>query len=151
MKSTYTKLLALILSLSVTSSSHVAACEKHRQAAAADKEHKQNTHDQSGAAENESCACASNTAAPTPSSTGQTETSEPIRGYSLRGVVVDVLPQKGGLLVKHEEIPGVMKAMTMLLKVDETTLQAVHNDQAVTGLLVRRADGWWLCEVSAEK
>ena len=42
-------------------------------------------------------------------------------GHPLKGVVLDVLADKSALLVKHEEIPGVMKAMTMLLKVDAAT------------------------------
>jgi hypothetical protein len=40
-----------------------------------------------------------------------------------------------------------MRAMTMLLKVDAPTLAAAQKDQAITGLLVRKPDGWWLEEV----
>ena len=64
--------------------------------------------------------------------------------HPLRGVVVEVLADKSALLVKHEAIPGVMRAMTMLLKVDPAALNAVKNDSRITGLLVKRADGWWL-------
>jgi hypothetical protein len=64
--------------------------------------------------------------------------------HPLRGVVVEVLADKSALLVKHEAIPGVMKAMTMLLKVDTAALNAVKKDSRITGLLVKRADGWWL-------
>jgi Cu/Ag efflux protein CusF len=64
--------------------------------------------------------------------------------HPLRGVVVDVLTDKSALLVKHEAIPGVMKAMTMLLKVDSAALTAVQKGSPITGLLVKRADGWWL-------
>ncbi len=68
----------------------------------------------------------------------------PEAGHPLRGVVVAVLPEKSALLVKHEEIPGVMSAMTMLLKVDAPTLAAAKKDQAITATLVKKSDGWWL-------
>lgn len=69
--------------------------------------------------------------------------------HPLKGVVIDVLADKSALLVKHEEIPGVMKAMTMLLKVDADTFNspAATKGAAVTGLLVRKTDGWWLEKV----
>ena len=69
--------------------------------------------------------------------------AEPKR-HPLKGVIVDVLADKQALLVKHEEIPGVMRAMTMLLKTDAETLQNVKKGQAITALLVRKADGWWI-------
>lgn len=68
----------------------------------------------------------------------------PSAGHPLRGVIVAVLPEKSALLVKHEEIPGVMAAMTMLLKVDAATLAAAKKDQAITATLRKKSDGWWL-------
>lgn len=72
-------------------------------------------------------------------------------GHSLKGVIIDVLADKSSLLVKHEEIPGVMKAMTMLLKVDADTLKssAAKKGTEITGLLVRKTDGWWLEGIAA--
>lgn len=70
-------------------------------------------------------------------------TAVPAR-HPLKGVIVDVLGERSALLVKHEEIPGVMKAMTMLLKVDAATLASAEKGAAITGELVRKADGWWL-------
>jgi Cu/Ag efflux protein CusF len=67
--------------------------------------------------------------------------------HPLKGVVLEVQPDRSALIVKHEEIPGVMRAMTMRLKVDAATLAAAQKDQAITGLLVRKPDGWWLEEV----
>ncbi|AHF94862.1 hypothetical protein OPIT5_28615 [Opitutaceae bacterium TAV5] len=67
----------------------------------------------------------------------------------LWGVGVSVRPEKGGLLVKHEEVPGVMKAMTMLLRVDEATLRTAKKNQVLRGLLVRKDGAWWLDEVEA--
>lgn len=75
-------------------------------------------------------------------------TAEAPQRHALRGVVVRAMPDQSALLVKHEEIPGVMKAMTMLLKVDEKTLSspAAKKDTAIIGYLVRKSDGWWLEE-----
>jgi len=70
-------------------------------------------------------------------------------GHPLRGVVVAVLPEKSALLVRHEEIPGVMAAMTMLLKVDAPTLAAAKKDAAITATLVKKSDGWWLESVQS--
>ncbi|MCS6242391.1 MAG: copper-binding protein [Opitutus sp.] len=71
--------------------------------------------------------------------------------HPLRGVVIEVLADKSALLVKHEDIPGVMKAMTMLLKVDTAALTAVQKGSRITGLLVKHADGWWLEAVQPAK
>lgn len=65
-------------------------------------------------------------------------------GHPLRGVILEILPEKSALLVNHEEIPGVMRAMTMLLKVDAATLAAAKKNQAITATLIRKTDGWWL-------
>lgn len=67
--------------------------------------------------------------------------------HALKGVVVDVMEDRSALLVKHEEIPGVMKAMTMLLNVDAAALKAVKKGDAITGALVKKTDGWWLEDV----
>jgi hypothetical protein len=72
---------------------------------------------------------------------------EAARRHPLKGVIIAVLAEKSSLLVKHEEIPGVMKAMTMLLKVDAPTLAAAKKDQSITAMLVKKADGWWLEDV----
>lgn len=67
--------------------------------------------------------------------------------YPLKGVVVDILADQSSLLVKHEEIPGYMMAMTMMFKVDDATLKAATKGQAITGTLVERDDGFWLEDV----
>jgi len=67
--------------------------------------------------------------------------------FPLKGVVVDILAGQSALLVKHEEIPGYMMAMTMMFKVDAATLKAATKGQAITGTLVERKDGFWLEDV----
>lgn len=71
----------------------------------------------------------------------------PVR-HPIKGVIVGVRTDKQALLVKHEEIPGVMRAMTMLLKTDPTTLQRVAKGQKITGLLLQKDDGWWIESVT---
>jgi Cu/Ag efflux protein CusF len=65
-------------------------------------------------------------------------------GHPLKGVIVEILTAKSALLVKHDEIPGVMSAMTMLLKVDAPTLAAAKKGQSITATLIKKTDGWWL-------
>jgi len=92
----------------------------------------------------EDCTCGANLAA------AVAQPDAPKR-HPLKGVIINVVADKSALLVKHEEIPGVMKAMTMLLKVDADTLKssAATKGTAITGFLVRKTDGWWLEEVAA--
>jgi hypothetical protein len=87
---------------------------------------------------------AADTTAPTV--TPATPAAAPV-GHPLRGVVVDILADKQALLVKHEEIPGVMRAMTMLLKVDAPVLSTVTKGQTITATLLDKDDGWWLADV----
>lgn len=84
----------------------------------------------------EGAACCSTTAACT--------MSKAPAAHPLKGVVIDVMTERSALLVKHEAIPGVMKAMTMMLKVDADTLKSASKNQAITGTLTQKDDGWWL-------
>ncbi len=74
-------------------------------------------------------------------------TSETPVVHPVKGVIVNILPERSALLVKHEEIPDFMKAMTMMFKVDADTLKSVKKGQAITGNLIKKADGFWLEDV----
>jgi Cu/Ag efflux protein CusF len=87
------------------------------------------------------CSCEAMTTAPAAS----TETKT--KGHPLKGVVIDVLADKSALLVKHEEIPGVMKAMTMLFQVDADTLAKARKGAGLTGIMQRDGDQWVLVDV----
>lgn len=89
----------------------------------------------------ETCCCNEETAAT------DTAKPEPAKRYPLKGVIVDLLADQTALLVKHEEIPGYMKPMTMLFKVDAATFKAAAKGQAITGTLVQKPDGFWLEDV----
>lgn len=67
--------------------------------------------------------------------------------HPLRGVITSVITEKSAFMVKHEEIPGVMRAMTMLFKVDEATFKAFKVGDALTGQMSRQGNNWVLEEV----
>jgi len=73
-----------------------------------------------------------------------------IKRYALRGVVVAVDADKSALRVKHEEIPGFMRAMTMQFKVDAPTLGAAKVGAALTAQMSRQAKDWVLEDVKFE-
>ena len=75
------------------------------------------------------------------------EKTDAVKRHPLRGVVKGILPDRSALLVKHENVPGVMPAMTMIFKVDAATLQTVNEGDAITGLMSRQGNTWVLEDV----
>jgi Cu/Ag efflux protein CusF len=93
--------------------------------------------------------CCCNTEAAAPASPAAAAPSAPaaapeIKRYALRGVVVAVDADKSALRVKHEEIPGFMRAMTMQFKVDAPTLAAAKVGATLTGQMSRQGKDWVL-------
>ena len=87
--------------------------------------------------------CACEAEAPSPSADA---------GHALKGVVQNVMADRQSLLVKHEEIPGVMRAMTMMLRVEPAVLTQIKAGDAITARLHRSDDGvWFLTDVAAQK
>jgi Cu/Ag efflux protein CusF len=86
----------------------------------------------------EVCCCVSETAA---------KPADQIKRHPLRGVITAVYPDRSSLMVKHEEIPGVMRAMTMLFKVEPATLKSAEKGQTITAMMSRQGDEWWLHDV----
>jgi Cu/Ag efflux protein CusF len=85
---------------------------------------------------------------PAPTTSAATKkTSSPGQRHPLKGVVTGVDANLSAIRVKHEEIPGVMRAMTMLFKVDAATLKAVKTGDAITALMNREEGEWRLHEV----
>jgi protein SCO1/2 len=70
--------------------------------------------------------------------------AEETRDYTVRGVVRETKPAKSQLVVKHEEIPGYMDAMTMPFQVrDPKILESVKPGDAITFQLhVTEKDHW---------
>ena len=93
--------------------------------------------------------CCCNTEAAASASPAAANPSAPaaapeIKRYALRGVVVAVDADKSALRVKHEEIPGFMRAMTMQFKVDAPTLAAAKVGATRTGQMSRQGKDWVL-------
>lgn len=66
-------------------------------------------------------------------------------GHAVRGRIVRLLPERDSVLVAHEEVPGVMRAMTMAFRVDPRLLQFLQPEQEILARMERRDDGyWWL-------
>jgi protein SCO1/2 len=80
---------------------------------------------------------------PAPAAAGAS-TEETPREYSVRGVVRRVEPERRSVVVKHDEIPGFMPAMTMPFDVKEPKeLQALKPGDRITfRMLVTTNDGW---------
>ncbi len=72
------------------------------------------------------------------------EKSEAVVRHPLRGVITSVMSEQSAFMVKHEEIPGVMRAMTMMFKVDEATFKAFKAGDTITGLMSRQGRNWVL-------
>jgi Cu/Ag efflux protein CusF len=90
----------------------------------------------------DTCCCAPDAVAEKPAVPAEQPKAHPVKG-----VIMGIMADKGALLVKHEEVPGVMRAMTMMFKVEPAVLEKVKRGDAIHGLMSRRADGWWLHEV----
>ncbi|MEO6244672.1 MAG: copper-binding protein, partial [Opitutaceae bacterium] len=58
-----------------------------------------------------------------------------------------VVADKSAFMIKHEDIPGVMRAMTMMFKVDAAALKAFKVGDAVTGQMSRQGTSWVLEDV----
>ena len=69
------------------------------------------------------------------------------RGYPVRGRILGVDPERHQVLVKHREIPGVMRAMTMVFNVDPAVLPALKRDQELLGRIEKRDHAWWLFNI----
>ena len=67
--------------------------------------------------------------------------------HPLRGVITTVVADQSAFMVKHEDIPGVMRAMTMMFKVDAATLKAFKVGDAITGQMSRQGSNWVLEKV----
>jgi len=77
---------------------------------------------------------------------GSKKTDQP-SSYKLKGVVREIDKETGQVMIRHEEIPGFMKAMTMLFKVDAATLQAARKGQTITARMSRQGSDWVLEDV----
>ena len=65
--------------------------------------------------------------------------------HRIRGLVMAVEPSRNRLIIAHEAIPHVMKAMTMPFFVkDSSLMKGVEVGDSVTGVVARRQSDMWL-------
>lgn len=64
--------------------------------------------------------------------------------HALTGVVTNVLAERQALMVKHDEIPGVMKAMTMMFLVEPEVLASVKKGDAIKAHMGRDENNKWI-------
>ncbi len=64
--------------------------------------------------------------------------------HRLTGVVTNVMTERSALMVKHDEIPGFMRAMTMMCLVEPEVLEQVKKGDAITAHMGRNADNKWI-------
>ena len=64
--------------------------------------------------------------------------------HHLTGVVTNVMAERQALMVKHDEIPGFMKAMTMMFLVEPDVLQRVKKGDAIKAHMGRDENNKWI-------
>jgi len=77
-------------------------------------------------------------------SQSQATTSTNVQVYQVKGVIREVFPDKKKVKITHEEIPGYMEAMTMMLDVRDAKELAGFQpgDPVAFRMLVTDDDGW---------
>jgi protein SCO1 len=68
----------------------------------------------------------------------------PERHYNLTGVIMRIDPSASTLTIKHEDIPGLMKGMTMEFRVKDPIVRELHLHDRITAQLVISGDDSWL-------
>lgn len=69
------------------------------------------------------------------------------RGHAVHGFVRNLLPEKGQVVVKHDDIPGVMPAMTMRFRIAPEESAGLAPGTEVFGRVEKRDDGWWIFDL----
>jgi len=72
---------------------------------------------------------------------------EPEEGPLVKGMVTRILEDRRLVMVKHEEIPGVMRAMTMAFAVPEAVWDKLEPGVYLTGILGGGRGEWRLSDV----
>jgi Cu/Ag efflux protein CusF len=67
-----------------------------------------------------------------------------VRGYPVKGRIVQVQADRATLLIQHDEIPGVMRAMTMEFHADPDVLAAAKPGRELLARIERRGQPWWI-------
>ncbi len=94
-------------------------------------------------------ACQSQPRPSQPASQARSTQTDTAKRYPLRGVVLEIHKEKRELRVKHEDIPGYMKSMTMNFPVrDDAALATLAAGDEITADLNVAAPGeYWLSNI----
>ena len=71
--------------------------------------------------------------------------------YPFHGVIKGLFPEKGMLLIKHDEVTGLMKGTTMGFRVQPEIFKQVKNGQTIDATLVVREDDFYLENIKVVK
>lgn len=71
--------------------------------------------------------------------------------YPFHGVIKGLFPEKGMLLIKHDEVPGLMKGMTMGFRVQPEVFHQVKKGETIDATLVVREDDFYLENIKIVK
>ncbi len=71
--------------------------------------------------------------------------------YAFHGVIKGLFPEKGMLLIKHDEVPGLMKGTTMGFRVQPEVFKQVKKGETIDATLVVREDDFYLENVKVVK
>jgi len=92
----------------------------------------------------EVCCCHADDASAEPKATG-TDAAQPAPVlHPLTGVVTKVMADHDAVMVKHDEIPGVMRAMTMLFLLDPGVAATLKPGDAIKAKMGRNDAGKWI-------
>src|SRR5262245_4246367 len=88
------------------------------------------------------CGCKPGNNSPSKTSTGSQDTNTEV--FQVKGVIIELRPQDKTVEIKHEDIPGYMKAMTMSFDVKNTNELAnlAPGDTVAFRMTVTDTDGW---------
>jgi Cu/Ag efflux protein CusF len=64
--------------------------------------------------------------------------------HHLTGVVTAVMSDRQALMVKHDDIPGVMRAMTMMFLVEADVIDSVKKGDAIKAHIGRDENNKWI-------
>ena len=70
--------------------------------------------------------------------------AQAVRGFPMKARIVSVVQEHAALVVQQQEIPGVMRAMTLELRADPDVLAAAAPGRALLARIERRGKTWWI-------
>ncbi len=70
--------------------------------------------------------------------------AQAVRGFPMKGRIVSVSKERASIIVQQDEIPGVMRAMTLELHADPDVLAAATPGRELLARIEHRGKPWWI-------